>query len=302
MTIGNALTSSEREWTQQLSASARVAKLSSGTIAYRTFGDGSPLILLQRFRATMLDWDPAFLRALAARRKVIIFDSAGVGESGGTVPVTLEGAADIAAEFIGLELGKADVLGWSMGGMSAQVLAIKHPGRVNGLVLAGTLPPGGSPEVIPSSPEWSTIAGKPEYTDEDILELFFTKSEASRVAGRASLARLSDNDRPGSAVKTTPEVMRAQLGAIIGFYKNEGNWYGRLGEIVAATLVANGDSDGAFPVIDSVVLAREIPGAELAIYPDAGHAFHFQAPERVANDITSFLHRRAASETDGVER
>lgn len=49
--------------------------------------------------------------------------------------------------------------------------------------------------------------------------------------------------------------------------------------------------DGAFPAIDSVVLAREVPGAQLAIYPDACHAFHFQDPERVAADILSFLDR-----------
>jgi pimeloyl-ACP methyl ester carboxylesterase len=83
--------------------------------------------------------------------------------------------------------------------------------------------------------------------------------------------------------------MQAQLQAIIRFYKNEGGWYERLGEIVAPTLVANGDRDGAFPVIDSVVLAREIRKAELLIYPDAGHGFLFQDPARFAADVSAFL-------------
>jgi pimeloyl-ACP methyl ester carboxylesterase len=240
----------------------------------------------------MDDWDPALIEALAAMRQVITFDSPGVGETGGTTPATLEEAADIAAFVVRtLPIGQADFLGWSMGGMTAQILALRHPNLVRRLVLAGTLPPGGSPEVVPSPPNWSQIAGKPDYEDEDILRLFFTESAGSRAAGRASLDRLSRPGLPGSRVKTSPATMQAQLQAIIRFYKNEGGWYERLGEIVAPTLVANGDRDGAFPVIDSLVLAREIPGAQLLIYPDAGHGFLFQDPARFAADVSAFLGR-----------
>ena len=259
-------------------------------IATRSFGSGEPLVFLHRFRASMDDWDPALIEALARERRVITFDSAGVGESDGVVPATLEGAADVAADVIAaLGLSRVDVLGWSMGGMTAQILAIKYPQLVRKLILTGTLPPGGSPEIVPSSNRWSQVAGKPTYVDDDIVYLFFAESEASRAAGRASLARTSRPGRPGSAVKTTPETMQAQLRAIVGFYKNEGNWYGRLGEIASETLVANGDRDGAFPPIDSVVLAREIPKSQLAIYPDSGHGFLFQYADRFATDALRFL-------------
>ena len=273
----------------------RSVELEGVHVAHRSYGDhdgGVPLVLLHRFRATMDDWDPALIDALTAERRVIAFDSPGVGESGGETPATLEEAADIAALVVRtLGVGQADFLGWSMGGITAQILALRHPALVRRLVLAGTLPPGGSPEVVPSPPAWGQIAGKPEYEDEDILCLFFTESAASRTAGRASLDRLSRPGLPGSRVKTTPSTMQAQLQAIIRFYRNEGGWYERLGEIAAPTLVANGDQDGAFPVIDSVVLAREIPGAQLLIYPDAGHGFLFQDPARFAADVSAFLGR-----------
>ena len=265
-------------------------ELAGGEVAVRSIGSGPALVMLHRFRAALDDWDPALIAALARNRRVVVFDSLGVGESSGTVPPSLDGAADVAAELIRtLDLGPADVLGWSMGGMTAQILALRHPDLVRRMVLAGTLPPGGSPEVVPSPPEWGMVAGKPEYDDEDVLTLFFTGSHASRTAGRASLARMSRPDRPGSRVKTTPEVMRAQLGAIIGFYRNDCGWYERLRQITAPTLVANGDRDGAFPAIDSVVLAREIPNSQLAIYPDAGHGFLFQEPERFGADVLRFL-------------
>ena len=59
--------------------------------------------------------------------------------------------------------------------------------------------------------------------------------------------------------------------------------------IAAPTFVANGDRDELFPAIDSAVLAREIPHSQLGIYPDSGHAFLFQYPERFANDVSRFL-------------
>jgi pimeloyl-ACP methyl ester carboxylesterase len=260
-------------------------------IAYRSFGRGAPLIFLQRYRASMDDWDPALLNAVATKRRIILFDNAGVGESEGTVPPTLEGAADTAAAVIkALGLQRVDVLGWSMGGMIAPILALKHPELVRSLVLTGTVPPGGSPDVIVSleSRNWGPTAGKPTYTSEDILLLFFSPSESGTKAGRASLVRTSAR-RPATDMKSTPEARAAQSGAMRAFFKNDGGWYQRLKDIEVPALVANGDRDPVFPVIDSVILAREIPGAELAIYPDSGHGFLFQYPDRFASDLLKFL-------------
>lgn len=85
-----------------------------GRIALRADGPegGVPLVLFQRFRGTMDDWDPAFLAAIAADRRVIRFDSAGVGRSDGQVPDGISGMAAVAADVIrGLGLGQADLLG-----------------------------------------------------------------------------------------------------------------------------------------------------------------------------------------------
>jgi pimeloyl-ACP methyl ester carboxylesterase len=272
-------------------ASTQFIDVEGARIAYRSFGQGEPIIFLQRYRASMDDWDPGLLDVLATTCRVILFDNAGVGESGGSVQPTLEGAADTTAALIkALGLQKVDVLGWSMGGMTAPILAIKHPELVRKLVLTGTVPPGGSSEIVVSleNRNWGSTATKPTYTDEDILLLFFSPSESGLRAGHSSLARTSKR-RPATEMKSTPEARTAQSAAMRGFFKNEGSWYQRLKEIKAPTLVANGDRDPVFPAIDSVILAREIPGAELAIYPDSGHGFLFQYPDRFAADVRSFL-------------
>lgn len=272
-----------------LTAQSQTVEIDGGTIAYRRFGFGRPLLFLQRFRGGMDDWDPALLDALAAGREVILFDSLGVSESTGTTPPTLQEAADIAANVIAaLGLERPDTLGWSMGGMTAQILALRHPGAVGKLILAGTNPPGGAPEFAEGSEEWLAVAGKPQYVVDDLTFLFFTSTEAGLTAGAASAARISAR-RPAEQMKTTPETVGAQFNALLGFINNDGGWYARLPEIAVPVLVANGDRDAACPAINSVILARDIPGAQLVIYPDAGHGFHFQYADRFAADAAAFL-------------
>jgi pimeloyl-ACP methyl ester carboxylesterase len=72
----------------------QLVDIGSTRIAYRAFGCGEPVILLQRFRGSTDDWDPGFLNPNS--RRVIAFDGAGVGESAGGVPPNLEEAADVA--------------------------------------------------------------------------------------------------------------------------------------------------------------------------------------------------------------
>jgi len=256
-------------------------------VATRTAGSGKRLVLLHRFRGTLDDWDPAFVSALAtAGRDVFMFDSLGVGQTDGVTPATVEGMADFAASVIragGTE--PVDVLGWSLGGFVAQVLAIKYPKAVRRVVLAGTMPAGGVPELIWSA-DWLKRASTPVPTAENALALLYGDSDTSRATGMASLGRMA---HPPAAY-VSPTSMATQATVISRFADgDEGGWYARLGEIRAPTFVANGDRDGLFPAIDSAVLAREIPRSQLAIYPDSGHAFLFQYPEQFANDVSRFL-------------
>ncbi len=254
-------------------------------VATRSFGQGEPLVLLNRFRGTMDDWDPALVDALAQDRRVTIFDSSGVGETEGEVPTTVELAADFVAEVIrGLGLDATDVLGWSLGGLVAQVLAVKNPSLVRRLVLAATMPPAGSPEVVWST-AWLEKAGTPVPSVEIALSLFYTDSKWSRAAGGASFARMANPP----AAYVSPSSMAVQAQSMHRFSSNEGGWYTRLKQIAAPTFVANGDQDGLYPPVDSAVLAREIPRSRLAIYPDSGHGFLFQYVDRFTEDVLCFL-------------
>jgi len=254
-------------------------------IATRSYGSGEPLVLLNRFRGTMDNWDPAFLSPLAREHRIISFDSLGIGETEGETPPSIEDWADFAASVVRVfDFEETDVLGWSLGGEVAQVLAIKYPELVRKIILAATMPPGGTTEVSWNS-KWLERASAPRPSVENALSLFYTDSRASRSLGVASFSRMANPP----AAYVSQSAMAAQTKAIKGFGDNVGGWCSRLKEISKPTFVANGDGDGLFPVIDSVVLAREISGSWLSIYPDSGHGFLFQYIDRFSEDVLHFL-------------
>jgi len=265
--------------------STRFIDLDGVRIATRSYGVGQPLVLLNRFRGTMDNWDPHLVTSLARERQVITFDSSGIGESAGKAPLSIETMASVAAGVVRtLALDSPAVLGWSIGGFVAQVLALNEPNLVNKLVLAATTTPSGPADVI-WNPDWLETASNPRPTVEVAMSLFYTDTPSSRAAGAASFARMPSP--PGAFV--SPDAMAAQKQALARYVNDPSDWYARLKEIKAPTFVANGDRDGLFPAVGSALLAREIPGSQLAIYPDSGHGFLFQHAERFSEDVLRFL-------------
>src|SRR5271155_151936 len=156
--------------------------------AYRRFGKpgSAPLVFNQHFRGTMDYWDPAVTDGLAKNREVILFNNAGVSSSSGKVPTSIDKMGANAVAFItALGLTKVDVLGFSIGGLVAQEIALQAPDLVRRLVLVGTGPRGGE-GMATLTPEAQEIFGA-SYDEPDHLWLrvHFTKSGKSQAAGRA---------------------------------------------------------------------------------------------------------------------
>jgi pimeloyl-ACP methyl ester carboxylesterase len=256
-----------------------------GQIAYRVDGAGPPLLLLQRFRGTMDDWDPAFLEPLAAMQTVIRFDNLGVGETPGEAPETVAEMARVAIAFLEtLDYGPIDLLGWSLGGYVAQMVALETPTLVRRLVIAGS-GPGGVPEGPSAHPRVAEIAAKVSADREDLLFLFFSATPAGRAAGEAHLQRMSATAHP----PVKEETGRRQRAAIAAWTAGRGDARPRLAELRVPVLVANGVGDVMVPAFRSFVLAQEAPNAKLILYPDAGHAFLFQYADSFARDLRAFL-------------
>ncbi|MFF4488851.1 alpha/beta fold hydrolase [Streptomyces sp. NPDC001544] len=250
-------------------------------------GDGVPLILLHHLTAVLDNWDPRVVDGLAARRQVIAFDNRGVGASGGSTPDTIEAMARDAVLFIrALGFQQVDLLGLSMGGFIAQVIAAEEPQLVRRVVLAGTGPAGG-PGIDKVTALTLRDILKGFLTRKDPKQfLFFTDTEHGRREARAFLKRLkertSDRDR---AISLTS--FRAQLKAIHRWGLQAPADLSRIHQPV---LVANGESDRMVPSENTLDLAARLPRSELVpLYPDAGHGGIFQFHNEFVARALAFL-------------
>jgi pimeloyl-ACP methyl ester carboxylesterase len=266
-----------------VSAPVRVAHTSLGAVGYRSAGSGPPLILITGYTATMDDWDPRFVGALAEHYRVVMFDNAGIGRTQPLPePLTIDAMANQTSALIdALGLGKPAVLGWSMGGTIAQALAVLHPGQVRRLVLCATFP--GTGQITPPA-----LAASAALTSGNVREvmadLFPANQTAAQQAFQAATAAYP-RQAPAPAA-----AIAAQGQAITAWLDGTDPAGQRTAAISAPTLIADGAVDRLDPVVNDYALARLISGARLTLYPDAGHAFLFQDEKAFVPVIVSFLH------------
>jgi pimeloyl-ACP methyl ester carboxylesterase len=266
--------------------------------AYRRFGRTGmvPLLFLEYFNSNMDGWDPAVTNGLAADHEVILFDNAGVGASGGNTPYTVQGMTGHCVAFChALGLKMINVVGFSLGGMIAQQLALEQPRLVQRLILSGTGPRGGEGLTFTElSPE--------EQADPVafLLGAFFSPSETSQAAGREYLKRLEsrreDRDRPVSRDSAV-----AQLAAIREWGTiPASSRYATLKDIMQPTLIVHGNKDVVVAPINALILAEHLPNAQLIVYSDSSHGAMYQHARTFLQHATLFLQEAetAAPKTD----
>ncbi|TCN43319.1 pimeloyl-ACP methyl ester carboxylesterase [Kribbella orskensis] len=269
-------------------APARTVDANGVTFAYRELGPkgGIPVVFFVHLAATLDNWDPRIIDPIAAEHHVIAFDNRGVGASTGRVPDSVEAMADDAYTFItALGFDKIDIFSFSLGGMVAQALVVKHPGLVRKLVLTGTGPSGGK--------DIDEVAGTTYYdilratlTRSDPKEfLFFNRNATGKPAARAFVKRLEERTTDRDA----PIAVRAFQTQLKAIKKWGRSAPADLSTITQPTLIANGDNDRMVPSVLSEDLHRRIKGSELIIYPDSGHGGIFQYHDKFAPVAVDFL-------------
>ncbi len=256
--------------------------------AYRELGPrtGTPVIFLNHLAAVLDNWDPRVIDGIAAQRRVITFDNRGVGGSEGKTPDSISEMARDAVSFIrALGFDHVDLLGFSMGGFVAQVIAAEHPELVRRVILAGTGPAGGEGiDKVTRLTYLDMAKGAATFRDAKYY-LFFTETANGRAQARAFLNRLQERTENRDK-SISIASFRAHLKAIRG-------WGGQpptdLSRVRQRVFVANGDHDRMVPSQNSADLARRLPNATLTIYPDAGHGGIFQHHAAFVPEALDFL-------------
>jgi pimeloyl-ACP methyl ester carboxylesterase len=281
-TSGAATTQTTNGIASIASVPVRSARTTAGTVAYRTLGSGPPLLLVMGYAGTMETWDPLFVDTLARHYRVVIFDNAGTGATAALPnPLTIDAMASQTSALIdALRLGRTDVLGWSMGGMIAQALAVTHPGQVRRLVLCATFP-GTGRIVKPAQKQVDALtSGNPVAT---AAALFPADQGFAFDAMSAELSLY-----PAHATVSAATIA-AQGSASLGWFAGRDAAGRETARIAAPTLIADGADDRLDAAFNDHVLAGLIRHSTLLLYPDAGHAFLFQEGVPFIARVETFL-------------
>jgi pimeloyl-ACP methyl ester carboxylesterase len=259
-----------------------IASTAAGDVGYREVGAGSPILLIMGFGGSMDAWAPSFADALAAHHTVVVFDNAGIGDTAALPsPLTISAMAGQASALISaLRLGRPAVLGWSMGGMIAQALAVLHPRQVSRLVLAATQAGTGQSLPIPPAAAAAVASSNPAT----VLSVLFPPDQAAAAkAYLQGILEYPDFYGASDAVKTGQDL------AIQQWMAGQDPAGRLLSRIRVPALVADGTLDQFDPTPNAWLLALGIPGARLLLYPDAGHAFLFQDAAQFVPAVERFL-------------
>ena len=270
-----------------LTVPTRIVEADGIRFAYRRWGKtgGIPLLFLNYFTGTLDDWDPTVTDGFAADHEVILFNNTGVASSRGETPGTVAEMTRDALTFCdALGLKQFHVVGFSLGGMIAQQMALEHPERIKRIILLGTGPRGGE------GMEFAELSAE-EQADpvRFLLTAFFSPTEASQAAGRAYLKRLAartqDRDLPVS-----PKTADAQLRAIREWGQVPSrDRYATLKDIKHPTLIVHGNKDIVVQPINALILAQKLPNAQLIMYPDSSHGAQYQHADLFLQHAKLFL-------------
>ena len=249
---------------------------------WESTGEGPPVLMIMGLGLSGGAWWRT-VPVLSRRLRVITFDNRGVGRSRSLQhSYTTEAMADDAVSVLDAAgIDCAHVYGFSLGGMVAQQLVLRHPGRVRSLVLGATHA-GGPRAVAP---------------DREVLE-FFTRRPTMKPADAAQASvpfnyglrcrtehpeRIAEDLQRRLQHKFPEQAYRAQLLAATLH-----NCHRRLKRIEARTLVVHGRHDRMIPVANAELTAECIPGAALHVLDESGHLYPTEEPA-VEDAIAKFL-------------
>jgi len=254
-------------------------------IAYKAFGNGDPILLIMGYSGSKNDWDLTFLTGLSTNHTVIIFDNRGVSDSTlGTKDYTISQLAeDIVGLLNVLNINKADILGYSMGGMVAQQLTLDHGDRVDDLIIYSSYCGTYDQTYYPPKKLLDQF-GNLNGTENDIKQRFvpyqFSNSWINQNCD--SYDRIFDSmDLPSI------NILEKQKDAIFKWIPK--GTCDRLSQISPETLIIVGTADKILPSINSEIFKDKIKGAKVETFVEGGHALMFQFPERLSEVINTFL-------------
>jgi pimeloyl-ACP methyl ester carboxylesterase len=263
-----------------MTAGEKIVEVNGVALCVQTFGraDDPAVLLVMGLAASMLSWEDELCERLAeGGRFVIRYDHRDTGRSVSYPPgapgYTGDDLLADAAGLLGaLGVARAHVVGMSMGGALAQLLALDHADRVASLTLISTSPgtgddlPGMSAEL---RARFADPPPEPDWSDRDAVIEYLVEEERAYAAPSRPFEQAQRRELAGRIIERTTDLAASMKNHwMLGGGES---WRERLGEIAVPTLVLHGTEDPLFPIGHALALEREIPGARLIRLERMGH-------------------------------
>jgi pimeloyl-ACP methyl ester carboxylesterase len=266
-----------------------VARNGTAKIHWESFGEG-PAVLLVAGQGMTVDGWWATTPVLAPSFRVIAFDHRDTGRSSRSPwPYSVaQMAHDAVSVLDAAGEQRAHVYGISLGSMVAQEVALRHPDRVDALVL-GASSAGGYAAYKPSPTSFAQTfllrAGAMGPEEAEWAAVPYTYGEKTR---RSHPERIATDIAHRLSSPPEPLAYLHQAAAVATH-----DTYERLNQMTAPTLVVHGEQDVFVPPANALVLAERIPGAQLRLWPDAGHMYTIDEPQ-ADREVARFLLQHSA--------
>lgn len=266
-------------------------KVNDINIHYEIHGEGYPFILIRGLSSSLDSWPPYSIGQFSKHFKTILFDNRGAGKT--DVPEGKYSAKMMADDTIGLmdalQLEKAYVLGFSLGGCIAQEMVLNYPNRISKLILTSSWS-GDSHGIVTPIPEINPFPKLYEFI------LNGDHEKGARV--------LTDSLFPDEYKKSNPKLIEKivknymeHVPSLKGFegqaaYRETFDTYERLPKIEIPTLILHGTEDIILPVENAKILAERIPDSELILFEETGHGMNVQVNKLWTQKIIEFLKKK----------
>ena len=265
-----------------------------GYLEYYRFGTGTPLVLITGFGTDITSWNKHFLARLADHHQVIVFNNRNVGgsEIHSDQYKSMDLAEDTYQLIEGLQLKHPAVLGLSMGGMIGLQLAILHQEKLGPLILLSSAI-AGKQAVRPAKEIERMIRNVPDH---DLgrflvgLRIFFPASQWLPMAFAMGFDRFLP--RAYFEIKSGPLITKQRL--LIQDWIKDDAAAKKIMTLKLPVLVMHGDADEIIPPVNGLILARNIPHAQLLTWPNGGHGMMYQYPEEIADAVNDFVDEKLA--------
>ena len=260
-----------------------IAKTENLDIYYEIIGQGEPLVMIRGISSNVDHWYEQ-VPVLSKKYRLLIFDNRGIARTsdpGGSFS-TRDMAADTVALMEAVGIDKAHVLGYSMGGMIAQEMALTHPQKVHGLILVST-----------DCGISLRIKAKPEFSGLFTEMIRLGTNEAKQAAAACLFSKQTLETRPdiiqryaevSARFPASQHTLSRQWAAITRHDACD-----RLADISSPTLVITGSEDELIPPENAKVMAERIPDAQMISIDGGGHQFLLEQPEAFNEAVMGFL-------------